>query len=47
MNTIIQNILVFASLGIAVAFFIKKFFWKKDKSKKKACGSDGTSCGCS
>ncbi|MHA7942315.1 FeoB-associated Cys-rich membrane protein [Formosa sp. 3Alg 14/1] len=46
MNTIIQNILVFASLGIAVAFIIKKFFWKKGKSKK-ACGSDGDSCGCS
>ena len=47
MNTIVQNILVFASLGIAVAFLIKKFFWKKKNSKKKACGSDGTGCGCS
>jgi len=47
MNTIIQNILVFAALGIAVAFLIKKYFWKKSSNtKKKACGSDGTSCGC-
>ncbi|MBP1840472.1 FeoB-associated Cys-rich membrane protein [Formosa algae] len=45
MNTIIQNILVFSALGIAVAFMIKKFFWKKRKSKK-ACGSDGNGCGC-
>lgn len=45
MNSIIQNILVFASLGFAVAFIIKKYFWKKDK-QKKACGSDGDGCGC-
>ncbi|MFB9055148.1 FeoB-associated Cys-rich membrane protein [Mariniflexile ostreae] len=34
MNTIIQNILVLISIGLALAFLIKKFFWKKSKSKK-------------
>jgi len=46
MNTIVQNILAFTALGIAVAFLIKKFFWKKSNAKKKACGSDGSDCGC-
>ncbi|MDD7887152.1 FeoB-associated Cys-rich membrane protein [Flavivirga sp. 57AJ16] len=44
MNTIIQNILVFSALTLAVMFLIKKFFWKKSKSKK-ACGGDN-GCGC-
>lgn len=43
MNVVFQNILVFAAVGLAVAFLIKKFFWKKPKPKK-ACGNDG--CGC-
>ena len=43
MNTIIQNILVFAALGIAILFLVKKYLWKKPKSKK-ACGT--TDCGC-
>ncbi|TBN16548.1 FeoB-associated Cys-rich membrane protein [Hyunsoonleella pacifica] len=43
MNSIIQNILVFTLVGIAVVFLIKKFFWKKPKPKK-ACGNEG--CGC-
>jgi hypothetical protein len=38
----IQEILAFSALGIALAFLIKKFFWKK-KSKKN-CGDDD--CGC-
>jgi plastocyanin domain-containing protein len=42
MNSIIQNILAFTLVGIAVVFLIKKFFWKKPKPKK-ACGNDG--CG--
>lgn len=34
MNDTIQNILAFAALGLAVSFLIRKFFWKKPKSKK-------------
>ncbi|XCF06370.1 FeoB-associated Cys-rich membrane protein [Tamlana crocina] len=44
MNTIIQNTLVIAAVGFAIIFLVKKFFWKKPKSKK-ACGSNGD-CGC-
>lgn len=43
MNTVIQNILVFTAIGLAIAFLVKKFVWKKSKSKK-ACGEDD--CGC-
>jgi hypothetical protein len=39
----IQEILAFGALGIALAFLIKKFFFKKKKSDKN-CGSDD--CGC-
>ncbi|KAF2515536.1 FeoB-associated Cys-rich membrane protein [Flavobacterium zhairuonense] len=39
----VQEIIAFAILGFAVAFLIKKFFWKS--KKKKDCG-DGN-CGCS
>ncbi|RTY96001.1 FeoB-associated Cys-rich membrane protein [Flavobacterium sp. GT3R68] len=38
-----QEIIAFITLGIAVAFLIKKFFFKKKKSDKN-CGSDN--CGC-
>ncbi|WP_188654087.1 FeoB-associated Cys-rich membrane protein [Yeosuana aromativorans] len=44
MNTLIQNILVFAAIGFAIGFLIKKFFFKKSKSEK-ACGG-GDDCGC-
>ncbi|MDO5978657.1 FeoB-associated Cys-rich membrane protein [Flavivirga spongiicola] len=44
MNTIIQDILVFTAMALAVMFLIKKFFWKKSKPKK-TCGGDD-SCGC-
>ena len=44
MNTIIQNILVFTAIGLALIFLVKKFFWKK-ASTKKSCGSDD-GCGC-
>jgi hypothetical protein len=40
----IQEILAFTALGIAIAFLIKKFFYKKKKSNKN-CGS-GDDCGC-
>ncbi|MDO6595985.1 FeoB-associated Cys-rich membrane protein [Oceanihabitans sp. 2_MG-2023] len=42
MNTIIQNILAFSSVLLALAFIIKKFFYKK--KAKKACGTDDCSC---
>lgn len=45
MNTIIQNILVFTALGIALFFFVKKFFLKKSKTGK-GCGSDDECGGC-
>ncbi|SEF55072.1 FeoB-associated Cys-rich membrane protein [Flavobacterium urumqiense] len=38
----IQKIIAFVALAVAVAFLIRKFFWKK-KSKKN-CGDDD--CGC-
>ncbi|MBU2949818.1 FeoB-associated Cys-rich membrane protein [Tamlana agarivorans] len=44
MNTIIQNILVFTAVVFAIAFLVRKFIWKKKKSKKSCGGDDG--CGC-
>lgn len=40
----IQEIIAFTALAIAIAFLIRKFFFKKKKSDKN-CGSDGD-CGC-
>lgn len=37
-----QEILVYLTVIAALAFLIRKFFWKK--KKKKNCGDDG--CGC-
>ncbi|PYE83203.1 attachment p12 family protein [Winogradskyella epiphytica] len=45
MNTIIQNILVFAALGFALLFLIRKFIWSPKKKSTKACGGDD-GCGC-
>ncbi|WP_431133285.1 FeoB-associated Cys-rich membrane protein [Psychroserpens mesophilus] len=45
MNTIIQNILVFTTLAIAIAFLVRKFIWKPKKASTKACGGDD-GCGC-
>ncbi|AWI25025.1 FeoB-associated Cys-rich membrane protein [Flavobacterium pallidum] len=39
----IQEILAFSTLALALAFLVRKFFFKKKKSAKN-CGSD--SCGC-
>lgn len=39
----IQEILAFAALAVAVIFLINKFFFKRRKSKKN-CGTDD--CGC-
>lgn len=38
----VQEILAFVTLGIALAFLFKKFFFKKKKSKN--CGSDDCDC---
>ncbi|GAL68341.1 hypothetical protein JCM19301_281 [Jejuia pallidilutea] len=43
MNNIVQHILVFTAVALALAFLVRKFFLKKPKAKK-ACGNDG--CGC-
>jgi membrane protein implicated in regulation of membrane protease activity len=41
----VQEIIAFVILGIAVAYLIKKYFFKNQKSNKN-CGSDD-GCGCS
>ncbi|WP_456441115.1 FeoB-associated Cys-rich membrane protein [Psychroserpens sp.] len=45
MNTIIQNILVFSTLGFALVFLVRKFVWKPKKVTAKSCGGDD-GCGC-
>ncbi|MEP1487444.1 MAG: FeoB-associated Cys-rich membrane protein [Algibacter sp.] len=44
MNTIIQNILVFTALALAVGYIVKKYMWAP-KKKTKACGGNN-GCGC-
>ncbi|WP_460220532.1 FeoB-associated Cys-rich membrane protein [Psychroserpens sp. MEBiC05023] len=46
MNNIIQNILAFTSVALAVWFLLYKFgvLSKKKAKSIKACGNDG--CGC-
>jgi len=44
MNTIVQNILVFAAVTTALVFLFRKFIWKPKKKVSKACGND--ECGC-
>jgi len=38
----LQEIIAFGILGFAIAFLIRKYFWKK--KPKKNCGGDD--CGC-
>ncbi|WP_299120955.1 FeoB-associated Cys-rich membrane protein [uncultured Winogradskyella sp.] len=45
MNTIIQNILVFTALALALLFLVRKFIWTSKKTASKACGNDDD-CGC-
>ena len=45
MNTLIQNILVFTALGLALTFLIGKFIWTPKKKAAKGCGDEGN-CGC-
>ncbi|RNC88274.1 MAG: FeoB-associated Cys-rich membrane protein [Winogradskyella sp.] len=44
MNTVLQNILAFSALSIALLFLFKTFVWWPKKKAKKACGE--TDCGC-
>ncbi len=44
MNTLFQNILVFTALALAIVFLIRKFFWKKAKSKKTFGEHDCDNC---
>jgi hypothetical protein len=45
MNTIIQNILVFTALGLALTFLVGKFIWTPNKKSNKGC-SEEDGCGC-
>ncbi|WP_299337866.1 FeoB-associated Cys-rich membrane protein [uncultured Psychroserpens sp.] len=47
MNAIVQNILVFTAVALAIWFLLCRFgvLPKKKIASTKACGSDG--CGCS
>jgi hypothetical protein len=45
MNTILQNILVFTALALALVFLVRKFVWKPKKVSDKSCGGDD-GCGC-
>ncbi|SEP78940.1 Virus attachment protein p12 family protein [Hyunsoonleella jejuensis] len=40
----VQNILVFSALAIAIVFLVKKFVWSPKKKSSKSCGIDD--CGC-
>jgi len=43
MNTVIQNILVFSAVALAIGFLVKKYFYKKSKSEN-SCGTDDCDC---
>ncbi|MFK7833250.1 MAG: FeoB-associated Cys-rich membrane protein [Winogradskyella sp.] len=45
MNVIIQNILAFSALTIALLYLFKNFVWWPKKKISKACGGDN-GCGC-
>ncbi|BAO75699.1 FeoB-associated Cys-rich membrane protein [Winogradskyella sp. PG-2] len=45
MNTVVQNILVVATLSLALVFLVRKFIWKPKKKAAKGCGTDDE-CGC-
>lgn len=42
----IQEILAYSTLVAAIAFLLKKFFWKKSVTAKKNSKSCGDDCGC-
>ena len=39
-----QDILVYIALGVAIAFLVKKFFFKSKKNKGGNCDPDCGSC---
>lgn len=41
----VQEIIAYSLLGIAVFFLVRKFFFKKKKNSGKDCGNGD--CGCS
>ena len=45
MNIIIQNILVFLTVALAIGYIIKKYFWSPKNKNTKACGGNDN-CGC-
>tara|TARA_R100001377_G_scaffold45775_1_gene26255 strand:- start:267 stop:407 length:141 start_codon:yes stop_codon:yes gene_type:complete len=45
MDSIIQNIIAFTVLGLAILFLIRKFIWSPKKKNSKNCGGDD-GCGC-
>ena len=44
MNSLLQNILAFSTLIIAVAYLVSKFIWKPKKSISKNCKSGDCNC---
>ncbi|MEY8849349.1 FeoB-associated Cys-rich membrane protein [Psychroserpens sp. XS_ASV72] len=46
MNTIIQNILVFITLALALQYLIRKFVLPTRKTPSSKGCSDNDSCGC-
>ena len=44
MNSIIQNILVFAAVAFAAYYLIRKYFFKKSRSGKGCGGGDDCKC---
>jgi len=45
MNTVIQNILVFSALTLALLFLVRKYIWSPKKTSAEGCGGDDD-CGC-
>jgi chromate transport protein ChrA len=44
MNNTFQTILVVITVGFAVWFLVRKFFWKPKQKNSDSCGKDD--CGC-
>lgn len=44
MNDLLQDILAFTALFMAVGFLVKKFFWKKSKLKNGIKAHDCDNC---
>jgi hypothetical protein len=44
MNTLVQNILVFTALAIAIIYLVKKYIWSTKKKSSGGCATED--CGC-